>query len=60
MDGTAEGKINKLLVKCDKCEVECTVKRYRKLDCLTGHQGIDMWEDVDNNNDTHKKVTLCF
>ena len=37
---TAEWKINKLLMKCDKCEVECTVKGYRKFDCSTGHQGI--------------------
>ena len=44
---TAEGKISKLLVKCDKCKVECTVKRYRKFDCSTGHQGIDVWEGVD-------------
>ena len=44
---TAEGKINKLLVKCDKCKVECTVKRYRKFHCSTGHQGIDVWEGVD-------------
>ena len=40
MDRTAEWKINKLLMKCDKCEVECTVKGYRKFDCSTGHQGI--------------------
>ena len=37
MDSTAEWKINKLLVECDKCKVECTVKRYRKFDCSTAH-----------------------
>ena len=34
---TAQWKINKLLVKCDNCKVECTVKRYRKFDCSTAH-----------------------
>ena len=42
MDRTAEEKINKLLLKCEKCKVECTVKKYRKFDCSTAHDaGID-------------------
>ena len=32
MDRTAEERINKLLVKCDKCKMECSVKRYKKFD----------------------------
>ena len=39
MDRTAECKINKLLVRCDKCKVECTVKEYGKFDCSTAHKG---------------------
>ena len=35
-------EINRLLVKCEKCGVECTVKGYRKFDCLTSHKGIDV------------------
>ena len=35
-------KISKLLVKCKKCEMECTVKKYRQFDCSTAHdKGID-------------------
>ena len=42
-DWTAKRKIDKLIVKCEKCKVECTVKRYRKFDCSTGHDaGIDV------------------
>ena len=37
MDRTAKEKINKLLVKCDRCKVECSVRRYRKFDCSTAH-----------------------
>ena len=29
-----------MLVKCAKCEVECTLKKYRKYDCSTAHEGI--------------------
>ena len=42
-----EWKINNLSVKCKKCKVECTVKRYRKFDCSTAHEGIDVLQDVD-------------
>ena len=37
-------KINKLLVVCEKCKIECTMKNYRskKMDCSTAHdKGID-------------------
>ena len=37
---TAKERINKLLVKCDKCEVKCTVKEYRNFNCSTAHKGI--------------------
>ena len=44
MDRTAEERINKLLVKCDKCKVECSVKRYKKFDCSTAHdKGTAVW-----------------
>ena len=39
-DRTAEQEINKYLVKCEKCAVECTVKKYRKFGCSVGHEGI--------------------
>ena len=29
-DKAIDKKINKLLVKCEKCETECTVEEYRK------------------------------
>ena len=34
--------MSKLLVKCKKCKMECTVKQCRKFDCSTAHdKGID-------------------
>ena len=45
-DETAEWKINKLLVKCQKCKIECTVNGYRNFDCSTAHEGIDGQEGV--------------
>ena len=40
--------INNLLVKCDKCEMECSVKGCRKFDRSTGHdKGIGVSEEVD-------------
>ena len=40
--------INNLLVKCDKCAMECSVKGCRKFDRSTGHdKGIGVLEDVD-------------
>ena len=43
-DASVEWKINQLLVKCKECKVKCTVKKYRKFDCSTAHEGINMWK----------------
>ena len=51
-------------MKCDKCEVECTVKRLRYFDCSTAHDnGMVcrklMFYKVANNG-TYKKSKLSF
>ena len=33
-------------MNCEKCDVECTVKGYRKSDCSTGHDEGYLWKVV--------------
>ena len=39
---TADNKINELLVKCEKCTMEYTVKEYKKFNYSTAQEGINV------------------